>query len=128
MVTPWHAGLLEQARAIHREILIETVRIERVTGHTIGALKTRTPIWSTVYEDAGLVQKLAVQSVKTDSAGKPLLISTHVLKVPLEVDVLEGDRVTVIESPDPRNLRTFLVAEVDTQGLATVRRCLLEAI
>ena len=110
--------------AHHRPVVAgffcDTVTVERVTGTTDGPVGTKHKIWSPITPAGGvpaLVQvNVTVSNAEVDSAGFPLLLVSYIAR--LDVDWLpdDGDRLTVIASPDPANLGVYDVRRRESQG------------
>ena len=110
--------------AHHRPIVAgffcDTVTVERVTGTTDGPVGTKHKIWSPITPAGGapaLVQvNVTTSNTEVDSAGFPLLLVSYIAR--LDVDWLpdDGDRLTVIASPDPANLGVYEVRRRESQG------------
>lgn len=122
-------SLLDQARQMHLQLLTDTGTVERQGEPTVDELGTEHPVWVPVTVDPVqmLVQHVTrLASGATSSAGEPVLVVDHVAKLPMEVDVQLGDRVTVATSNDPDNTGQWFVTEVERQGWAITRRVHLE--
>lgn len=110
--------------AHHRPIVAgffcDTVTVERVTGFTTNSVGTKQKVWSSITPAGGvpaLVQvNVTVSNAEVDSAGFPLLVVSYIAR--LDVDWLpdDGDRLTVIASPDPANLGVYDVRRRESQG------------
>ena len=110
--------------AHHRPVVsgffCDTVTVERVTGTTDGPVGTKHKIWSPITPAGGvpaLVQvNVTTSNTEVDSAGFPLLLVSYIAR--LDVDWLpdDGDRLTVIASPDPANLGVYEVRRRESQG------------
>lgn len=110
--------------AHHRPVVAgffcDTVTVERVTGITTNNVGTKQKVWSPITPAGGvpaLVQvNVTVSNAEVDSAGFPLLAVSYTAR--LDVDWLpdDGDRLTVIASPDPANLGIYEVRRRESQG------------
>ena len=135
-------SLLDQARTLHLQLLTDIGTVERQGTPTVDELGTEHPVWvpvgpgevgPVVVDPVGasalpmLVQHVTrLASGATSSAGEPVLVVDHVAKLPMEIDVQLGDRVTVTSSHDPDNTGQWFVTEVERQGWAITRRVHLE--
>ena len=113
--------LLADARIIHHQIMTDTVVLQVETGEVLNNLGVKTRVWETIYTGKGLIQYANRQPVETSSATVPVKISTHVGKLPanIQLDAGKNYRLEVIESLDVNNLGMFTVTGVDSNGLAT---------
>ena len=98
------------------------VRLERVTGHTTDELGTRHPVWSAIHEGPGQVVVASTIVTDTDSAGRPVTVTTYFARLPIHVAAHPQDRLVVLESDDPRLAGVeFTVRADETEDLAVVR-------
>lgn len=127
---------------MHLRLLTDTGIVERQGAPTVDELGTEHPVWvpvgpgevgPVVVDPTGasalpmLVQHVTrLASGATSSAGEAALVVDHVAKLPMDVDVQLGDRVTVTGSHDPANIGVWFVTEVERQGWAITRRVHLE--
>lgn len=120
--------LLDQARQMHLQLLTDTGIVERQGAPTVDELGTEHPTWKPVdHALPMLVQHVTrLASGATSSAGEAVLVVDHVAKLPMDVDVQLGDRVTVTSSHDHANIGAWFVTEVERQGWAITRRVHLE--
>ena len=112
--------------AHHRPVVAgffkDRLRLERVSGKSEDELGTRTKVWAPIYEGQGLVSLPAKTAADVDSAGLPRTIASYVGRMPIEVIPQVGDRVTVLESDDPKMVgQQFMVEYDETQDLAADR-------
>lgn len=123
-------SLVDRARALVSDnLLTDTGTIDRQGDPTVDPdTGEEIPSWQPVAADLPmLVQQVTrLATGQADSTGEPVLISEHIAKVDVDIDVQPGDRITVTASHDPDNLGDWHVSEVERQGWAITRRVHLE--
>lgn len=127
----------ESWAARHRPIVAgffpDRVHIERPTGRTVtDSLGTKVTLFEQVTDQPipALVQ--VVQSTlspdRRESGNQPISVTDYTARLDVEWLPLPGDRLIVVESPDPANLGTYVVHRRESQGHVVDRTVHLERV
>lgn len=100
------------------------LRVERSIGSTeTGDFHTLVEQWAVVYEGPGLIELPQQAPPLIDSAGGPVVVAHYVGRMPIDTDVVTGDKITVLASHDPKMIgQVFRVEYDETQDLAVDRQ------
>lgn len=118
-------SMVDQARRWHEQLYTDKCIITRKTGTNTDDAGVEHDTMTPVADTACVVQRINAQASDSSTAGDPIQVATHVCKTPIDTDIRPGDQVTVTESHDTANMKTWYVVDVEQQSWSITRKAYL---
>lgn len=112
-------GWAARHRPIVSGFFVDTATIERATKREAADGLSMVEVWEPLTPEPipALVQVNHTTATNdVDSAGRHVVVTAYYGRFDVDWLPLEGDRVTVVTSPDPANIGTYRVARRESQG------------
>lgn len=116
---------INTARTWHSQLYTDTATVVRNSGSKLDADGVERDSYTPIADIKCLVQRINGEANQSTSADDPIGIATHVCKTALDVDIQPEDMLTVTESDDYSNLKTWRVVDVEQQSWSITRKAYL---